>query len=82
MGYSLWDELIAGVAQEFAPALTRSGDYLGDVDRIAAAESDAGREDEYFKCLDGAFCVDVLWKLFLRRYTVTHVRQEPRSGLS
>jgi hypothetical protein len=40
------------LAQEFAPALGLSDDYLGDVDKVAAAAASAGRADEYYKLLD------------------------------
>lgn len=58
MGYPLWGGLVRHLAQEFAPALVLSDDYLGDVDKIAAAVEGAGRADEYFKLLDRTFCVD------------------------
>jgi len=65
MGHPLWGEFIAGLTHEFAPgADPLSGDYLGDVDRIAAAAAGAARKDEYFKCLDRTFCVDALEGFF------------------
>src|SRR5262249_24034481 len=74
MGYPLWGELIAGLAHK-AAALTLSGDYLGDVDRIATAAAGAGRKDEYFKCLAAPLALTRMGKLFLKRYTVPHVRK-------
>jgi hypothetical protein len=58
MGYPLWGGLVSGLAGEFAPNLVLSDDYLGDVDKIAAAAATAGRTDEYYKRLDRTFCVD------------------------
>src|SRR5258708_5347301 len=58
MGYPLWGQFVSQLAQEFAPTLTLSDDYLADVDRIKDAADSAGRADEYFKRLDRAFCVD------------------------
>src|SRR5262245_12809190 len=75
MGYPLWGESTAGLAHEFAPALTLSREYLRDVDRIAAAAARAGREDEYFRCLDRTFALTRIGKLFLKTYTLPHVRK-------
>jgi hypothetical protein len=58
MGYPLWGGLVGRLAAEFAPALVLSDDYLGDVDKIAAAAETAGHADEYYKRLDRTFCVD------------------------
>lgn len=58
MGYPPWGELVKQLAQEFAPAVTLSDDYLVDVDSIADAAAAADRADEYFKYLDRAFCED------------------------
>jgi hypothetical protein len=58
MGYPPWGELVRHLAQEFAPAVVLSGDYLRDVDRIADVAAAAGGLDEYYKYLDRAFCVD------------------------
>ncbi|MBI2221019.1 MAG: SIR2 family protein [Acidobacteria bacterium] len=58
MGYPLWRGLVRQLADEFAPALAVSDDYLGDVDKIADAAAAVGRADEYFKRLDRTFCFD------------------------
>ena len=58
MGYPLWGGLVRRLAQEFAPALVLSDDYLGDVDKIAEAAASAGHTAEYDKRLDRTFCVD------------------------
>lgn len=58
MGYPLWGGLVRRLAQEFAPALVLSDDYLDDVDKIAEAAASAGHTAEYYKRLDRTFCVD------------------------
>jgi hypothetical protein len=58
MGYPLWGGLVRRLADEFAPTLVLSDDYLGDVDKIAEAAASAGHADEYYKRLDRTFCVD------------------------
>jgi len=58
MGYPLWGDFVRELAQEFAPALALSGDYLANVDRISDTAERAGRADEYFKRLDRAFSAD------------------------
>lgn len=58
VGYPLWAGLVRQLADEFAPALTLSDDYLGDVDKIADAAASVGRADEYYKRLDRTFCFD------------------------
>jgi len=65
-GFFVIDRFVAESACDAhkAPALTLSGDYLGDVDRIAAAAAGAAREDEYFKSLDWTFCIDAHWRAF------------------
>ena len=58
LGYPTWAELVKQLADEFAPTLQLSDDYLGDVDKIKAHADDTGRSDEYFKRLDRLFCPD------------------------
>jgi hypothetical protein len=58
MGYPLWGELVGQLAQEFAPTLALSDDYLNDVDKIAASARSADKLAEYHKRLERTFCVD------------------------